>query len=138
MKRFMSKVVLTAFLLAMAVVCSLYACTGTSSGQMYIEQTESATEDELFAEFAASSQQHAIFRFSVDSTVKSIHIHIYELIDGQWQDIPGGTTLRFTDPNGQLFLGFNSLPDGFQTAVQGSSGSDSSYHSGDRVDLSGL
>ena len=105
---------LTLFLLAALLLC---ACQ-SSSPDMYIEPAQLTQVEEDIATLLGATTAMPIYDFKVDSTVQSMTINAYELIDGQWHLFYGGGGRAFTDAKGRLALEYDTIRDGIREAIQ--------------------
>ena len=98
---------------------SLSACAENNLDRMYIEEaTVDRRRKNIARTIGIKSRIPSVADFSIDDTVKSMQINIYELIDGEWHIIAGGGGQAFEDSEGRLALGFDNVADGLRIAVQ--------------------
>jgi len=106
---------------------------------MYIEEAQLTEEEKNIAELLGLNQEYRLYDFSIDDTVKSMQINIYELIDGEWHIIAGGGGQAFEDSEGRIALGFDNVADGLRIAVQSEHNSGStSYFKESKNDITGM
>ncbi len=133
MKRILS------LLLCVVLIFSLSACAEDNSKQMYIEAAQLTEEEQNIAELLGLNQEHLIYDFSLDDTVKSMRINTYELIDGEWNIISGGGGEAFEELDGRLALEFENIGDGLRVAVQSEhNGGSTSYFNEIKNDITGM
>ncbi|MCD8192568.1 MAG: hypothetical protein LUD55_07245 [Oscillospiraceae bacterium] len=133
MKRILS------LLVCVVLIFSLSACAEDNSKQMYIEAAQLTEEEQNIAELLGLNQEHLIYDFSLDDTVKSMRINTYELIDGEWNIISGGGGEAFEDLGGRLALEFENIGDGLKVAVQSEhNGGSTSYFNEIKNDITGM
>ena len=128
-----------ALLLCVVMSISLSACAENNLDRMYIEEAQLTEEEKNIAELLGLNQEYRLYDFSIDDTVKSMQINIYELIDGEWHIIAGGGGQAFEDSEGRLALGFDNVADGLRIAVQSEHNSGStSYFKESKNDITGM
>ena len=128
-----------ALLLCVVMSISLSACAENNLDRMYIEEAQLTEEEKNIAELLGLNQEYCLYDFSIDDTVKSMQINIYELIDGEWHIIAGGGGQAFEDSEGRLALGFDNVADGLRIAVQSEHNSGStSYFKESKNDITGM
>ncbi len=126
-------------LLCMVLIFSLSACAENKPSQMYIEKAQLTKEEENIAELLGLNQEHLLYDFSIDDTVKSMQINTYELIDGEWHIVAGGGGQTFEDSEGRLALGFDNIADGLRIATQSEHNNGStSYFKESKNDIAGM
>lgn len=126
-------------LMCVALIFSLGACAENNPKQMYIEAAQLTEEEQNIAELLGLNQEHRIYDFSLDNTVKSMQINTYELIDGEWNLVSGGGGQAFEDLDGRLALGFENIGDGLRIAVQSEhNGGSTSYFKEIKNDITGM
>ena len=116
-----------ALLLCVVMSISLSACAENNLDRMYIEEAQLTEEEKNIAELLGLNQEYRLYDFSIDDTVKSMQINIYELIDGEWHIIAGGGGQAFEDSEGRIALGFDNVADGLRIAVQSEHNSGMGY-----------
>lgn len=128
-----------ALLLCVVMSISLSACAENNLDRMYIEEAQLTEEEKNIAELLGLNQEYRLYDFSIDDTVKSMQINIYELIDGEWHIIAGGGGQAFEDSEGRIALGFDNVADGLRIAVQSEHNSGStSYFKESKNDITGM
>lgn len=95
----------------------LSACHREAAPEMYIEPAQLSAEEQALGDLLGMDSSHRIFDFQLDEGVQSIQVTSYELIDGQWAHMGGGTH-AFHDTSGRLALGFDRLDEGLRVAIQ--------------------
>lgn len=95
---------------------------------MYIEEAQLTDEEEKTADLLGADSGQLIYDFSLDETVQSVQVNLYELIDGKWVMNSGGGH-AFTDKEGRLALGFENLAEGLRVALQSGHSSSATEYS---------
>ena len=86
---------------------------------MYVEPAQLTQEEQEIAELLGLNTEHRIFDFTVDDTVQTVQVNVYELENGGWSRISGGGGLDFSDcTSGRLALGFDQIASGVRIALQ--------------------
>lgn len=106
--------------LALSLVCaaSLCSCGHTSQKpDMYIESAQLTEEEENVAQLLGLNIDRYLYDFTLDETVKSMKVTIYEWENGKWHPFSNGYQ-AFSDQSGRLAFRFDKIIDGICTAVQ--------------------
>lgn len=108
----------------------LPACQSTSRlPDMYIEKAQLTKEEAKIADLLGADSGQLIYDFTLDETVQSVQVNMYELIDGKWVMNSGGGGQAFSDKEGRLALGFENLAEGLRIALQSEHGSGAAAYS---------
>lgn len=132
---------LLAVLLVLFAALGLCGCGGKAGDTMYIEPAQLTEKEKDIADLLGLDTKQRIFDFSVDDTVQSVSIRVYQLIDGAWTLRSGGGGLAFADPEGRIALGFDDLTEGLRVAVQSESTGDLTAYekeTGDEQEMTGM
>lgn len=113
-------------LLALILSLSLLIGCGQAAPDMYIEPAQLTQVEEDIATLLGATTAMPIYDFKLDSTVQSMTVNAYELVDGQWHLFYGGGGRAFTDPEGRLALEYDTIRDGIREAIQSENVSGSS------------
>ena len=94
------------------------ACRKTQAPAMFIEPAQLTDKEKDIADLLGLGKASILYDFTLDDTVRSMQINVYELIGGEWSLMAGGGGQAFTDTQGRIALGFESLAQGMRIAVQ--------------------
>lgn len=108
--------------LILVIICIASIFGGCSNNAedsaMYINVAQLNDDEQNIASLLGAGNDHLIFDFSVDETIKSVQINTYRLINGKWELESGGGGRTFEDKHGRLALGFDKIPEGLRIAFQ--------------------
>lgn len=126
-------------LIWIAAVLLLCGCQAKEQEGMYLEPAQLNDQESAIAKLLGANTDQLILDFSLDETVRSVHLNTYELIDGEWSPINGGGGMLMEDAKGRMALGFDVIPDGMRIAIQSENHSHSSSHkSSEQMDVEGM
>lgn len=129
------------FLLAtLLLIVTLCGCDNENKQEeitnMYIDVAELTEEEKDIIELLGVNKKPQIFDFTLDETVKSMHINTYKLIDGKWERIYNDHSRAFADSNGRLAIEFEDGFEDIKISVQSEhSNGSSSNTSNSKIDI---
>lgn len=113
----MKKIVIS--FVAIVFILSLASCSNTTKKpNLYIEKAQLTKQEESIAKLLGSDNEHRIFDFKLDDSVKSVRINTYELKEGSWKQETGFGSQAFLDNKGRLALDFDNLASGIRIGIQ--------------------
>ena len=98
-------------LLLLTVLLTVSAC-GDKTPKVYIRRAQLSEKESDVAELLRGDQKAYFFDFVAANGAKSAEIRTYELKDGKWKPVSGGTTFAMSIPTGRIALEFDKIPDG--------------------------
>ncbi len=104
--------------------------------KMYINVAELTKEEKDIIDLLGVNKKTQIFDFTLDKTVKSMHINTYKLVDGKWKRIYNDHSRAFTDLKGRLAIEFEEGFEDMKIAVQSEhSNGSSSNTTNNKIDI---
>lgn len=97
---------------------SLLSCSSTAEKKgMYIETAALTEEEESVAKLLGLGNDRYLYDFTLDNSVKSMKVTLYEWTDNEWKPFSNGYQI-FSDQSGRFALIFDKISDGIQVSVQ--------------------
>ena len=90
---------------------------GEQAPEQYIEPAQLTAEEEKIAKLLGYEGDARIFDFFLDDSVQSMKEHLYELVDGQWKELTGGS-YAVESGAGRIALEFERLDGPTRIAFQ--------------------
>ena len=129
--------------MALVIACMFLGCKQEEQEPtlLYIEPAQLTEEERNIVSLIGREPDPYIYDFVLDSSVQSIQVNIYELVDGTWELISGGGGMALSNAQGRIALEFeNLIGQGYQRiAIQSDDNSSSTSHTpGAEVDSSSI
>lgn len=119
-EKIMKSIKSISLILVTICIASLFGgCSNNAENSaMYINVAQLNDDEQNIASLLGAGNDHLIFDFSVDDTIKSIQVNTYRMVNGEWKLESGGGGRAFEDKQGRLALGFDKIPEGLRIAFQ--------------------
>ncbi len=118
------------FILLILPALILSACESEEPPGMYIQPAELTEKEEAVAKLLGADTDDFILDVMVDSTVRSVRIQYYELIDGKWNPFNGSSVaLDGSEAKGRMAFRYGKLTGSTREAVQFGKSFTSAAHS---------
>lgn len=110
---------IASIVIVLVLLLYLSACNSDTApkGEMYIKKAELTKEETSLLQLVGGDMPK-LYEFSVDGSVKSVKVSVYELSEGEWKKLTGIAGPFSKETSGRIALNFDNIGMGIRSSIE--------------------